>query len=287
MKNEEKKLEKELKNASILIVGGGSIGSQLAKKLLEYPIHSIRILDIDEYALFKIKKNLNDNRIRYLLGNILDKDRVYLAMKDVDIVIHTAAIKNIEISEFNPIETIEVNINGTVNLIKKSMELYPKKFLYISTDKAAEPSTLYGTTKQIGERLVSWAGSHNVKTKYGTIRFGNVFETRGNALEIWREQKNEKIPLTITEPNMERYYFHMDEAIDFILECIIKTNRGEIFVPKMKSYLIKELASKISERHKIIGIRQGEKIKEVLITESEKENAKENKNMWIITQYKK
>jgi UDP-N-acetylglucosamine 4,6-dehydratase/5-epimerase len=287
MKNEEKKLEKELKNASILIVGGGSIGSQLAKKLLEYPIHSIRILDIDEYALFKIKKNLNDNRIRYLLGNILDKDRVYLAMKDVDIVIHTAAIKNIEISEFNPIETIEVNINGTVNLIKKSMELYPKKFLYISTDKAAEPSTLYGTTKQIGERLVSWAGSHNVKTKYGTIRFGNVFETRGNALEIWREQKNEKIPLTITEPNMERYYFHMDEAIDFILECIIKTNRGEIFVPKMKSYLIKELASKISDRHKIIGIRQGEKIKEVLITESEKENAKENKNMWIITQYKK
>ena len=281
-------LTKELKNKTILITGGaGSIGSVLVKKILEFPVKTVRVLDIDEHALFKLNKKVNDKRVRLLLGSITDKERIEMAGYNVDIILHLAAIKNIEISEFNPIETIDTNVQGMINLLKMSMINKPKKFLNISTDKAAEPSTLYGTTKQICERLVSWAGVHMDSTKFASIRLGNVRETRGNVFEIWNEENKNKKPLSITHPEMERYFVHADEAVDNILKCISITNAGEIFVPKMKSYKIKDLASEISKKHKIIGIRQGEKLEEILITEQEKSSAQEKDNMWIIRQYLK
>ena len=281
-------LTKELKNKTILVTGGaGSIGSVLVKKILEFPVKTIRVLDIDEHALFRLNRSINDNRLRLLLGSITDKERIEMAGNNVDIILHLAAIKNIEISEFNPIETIDTNVQGMINLLKMSMINKPKKFLNISTDKAAEPSTLYGTTKQICERLVSWAGVHMDSTKFASIRLGNVRETRGNVFEIWNEENENKKPLSVTHPEMERYFVHVDEAVDNILKCICMTNAGEIFVPKMKSYKIKDLASEISKKHKIIGIRQGEKLEEILITEQEKSSAQEKDNMWIIKQYLK
>ena len=280
------RIKKELRNKTILITGGaGSLGSQLTKRILQYPVKAVRVLDINEYALFHLKRSINDRRLRLLLGSILDKERIDMAGKNVDIVIHTAAIKNIEISEFNPIETIETNINGTVNMIKMATQNKPKKFLNISTDKAAEPSTLYGTTKQLGERLASWAGQHIQSTKFSSIRFGNIFETQGNVFEIWEDEKKNKRPLSITDPQMKRYLFSINEAVDFILECLPLTNAGEIFVPKMKSYSMISLAKKISKKQKIIGLRQGEKMQEILLSKSEKKNADEKKNMWIIKQY--
>jgi len=240
---------------------------------------------INEHALFQLGRSIKDKRLRLLLGNILDKDRLDLAGNNADIVIHAAAIKNIEISEYNPIETIDININGTVNMIKMAMKNKPKKFLNVSTDKAANPSTLYGTTKQLSERLTSWAGAHIKSTKFASVRFGNVLESRGNVFEIWKEQEKNKVPLTITDPAMKRYFFHVDEAIDFVLQCIPLIKEGEIFIPKMKLQSIKEMANKISKKHKITGIRRGEKIQEILITDEEKKMAKENKNMWIIQPY--
>jgi len=286
-KKTSSKLASDLKNKTILITGGGgSIGSFLAKKLLEYPVSSVRILDIDEYALFSLKRTINDNRIRLLLGNILDKDRVDMATNGVDIIFHAAAIKNIEISEFNPIETIETNINGTVNMIKSSIKNKPKKFLNISTDKAADPTTLYGTTKQLSERLTSWAGTHIQSTKFASVRFGNVFETRGNVFEVWKEESSKNKPLTITDPTMKRYFFHIDEAIDFILKCLSQIRLGEIFVPKMKTYTIGKLASQFSKKHNIIGLRQGEKFEEILLSKAEKKRSSEKTDMWIIRPYK-
>jgi FlaA1/EpsC-like NDP-sugar epimerase len=279
-------LHKELSNKTILITGGaGSIGSALARRLLEYPVKTVRILDIDEYNLFRLKRSINDNRIRLLLGSVLDKERIERAGVNVDIIIHAAAVKNIEISEFNPIETLDVNINGTVNMIKMAMRNKPKKFLNISTDKAADASTLYGTTKQLSERLISWAGVHIEDIKFASVRFGNVIETRGNVFEIWKEELQKNQPLSITHPSMKRYFFHMDEAVDFILQCITLINKGEIFVPKMKLYSIKKFAMKISKKHKIIGLRQGEKVDEILITDAEKKVAELKNNMWIIRQY--
>ena len=279
-------LKKDLKNKVVLITGGaGSIGSELAERILEYPIKSLRVLDIDEHALFKLSRKVKDKRVRTLLGSILDKERVDMASSNVDIIIHTAAIKNIEISEFNAIETIDVNINGTVNLIKTIERNKPKKFLNVSTDKAAEPTTLYGTTKQVGERLTSWASSHIESTKFASVRFGNVIETRGNVFEVWDEENKKNQPLSITDPDMKRYFFHKSEAVDFIFETLTLMKGGEVFVPKMKSFKINELAKKISKDHKIIGKRRGEKLNEVLLTENEMKNSKELDNMWIVKPY--
>jgi len=277
---------KELRNKIILVTGGaGSIGSELTRRLLDYPVKAVRVLDIDENALVKLKRSVDDIRLRLLLGNILDKERIEMAGKDVDIIFHTAAIKNLEISEYNPIETIETNIIGTMNLVKMSIRTKPKKFLNISTDKAVESTTLYGTTKNLGEKLISWAGQYVATTKFASSRFGNVIETRGNVFEVWDEENRNDKPLSITHPSMKRYFFSINQAIDFCLDCLPLINRGEIFIPKMKSYKVKELAKKISKKHKIIGLRENEKLNEILITKEEKKKAIETKNMWIIKPY--
>jgi len=280
-------LVKELKGKVVLITGGaGSIGTVLTKKLLEYPVKAVRVFDVNEHALFTLKRSLKDVRVRPLLGSVLDLDRLEMAANGVDIIIHAAAIKNIEITEFNPIETIEVNSIGTVNLIKTVIRNKPKVFLNLSTDKAVEPTTIYGTTKQLGERLTSWAGVHVLSTKFGTVRFGNVIETRGNVFEIWKNEFENDQPLSITDSLMKRYFFHVDDAVNFILESMRLCNRGEIFVPKMKMEKVKNLATKISKKQKIIGTRQGEKLKEILITKDEKRIADERKDMWIIRCFK-
>ena len=280
-------LTKLLKNKVVLITGGaGSLGSAITTELLNYPVKSIRVFDNNEHSLFKLKRSINDRRVRFLLGSILDKDRIDFACSDVDIVIHTAALKNIEITEYNPMDTIDVNVNGFMNMIKSVIKNKPKIFINISTDKVAESSTLYGNTKQLGERLTNWAGPHILTTKFASVRLGNIIESRGNVFEVWNEQLENKQPLTITDPKMNRYFFHMNEAIEFILKCMTKVNRGEIFVPKMKLYNIKKLALKISKNLKVIGPRQGEKLEEILITEEEKRISQEKTDMWIIQNYK-
>jgi|APSaa5957512535_1039671.scaffolds.fasta_scaffold07809_4 UDP-N-acetylglucosamine 4,6-dehydratase/5-epimerase len=277
-------LVKEFKNKTILITGGaGSVGSAVVKRLLDYPVKQIRVIDTDEHSLFTLNRSLKNKKVRYLLGDILDSERIEMAGYNTDIVIHLAAIKNIEVTEYNPIETVNTNINGTINMIKMVTKNKPKKFLNISTDKAVEASTLYGSTKHLGERLISWAGIHlNPPTKFATARFGNVMETRGNVFEVWNDENNKNKPLSITHPSMERYFFHLNEAVEFVLACIPLINKGEIFVPKMKSFIVKDMANKISKKHKIIGLREGEKMKEILMTKKEEENSIEKKNLWII-----
>jgi len=277
------KLQKELSNKTILVTGGaGSIGSELVKALLNYPISAIRVLDINEHALFQLNRKTNDHRYRPLLGSVSNLERLEIASKDVDIIFHMAAIKNIEISEFNPIETIETNVQGMTNMLKVIMKNNPSKFVNISTDKAADPSTLYGSTKNLAEHLTAWGGSHIPKTKFASIRFGNVFETRGNVFEVWKNEIENKKPITVTDYRMKRYFFKKEEAVKFVLKCIPIIKQGNIFVPKMKLYNLKELASKYSKKHKIIGMRPGEKLSEILLTEEEKKNAIEQKDMWII-----
>ena len=280
------KFVKELRNKTVLITGGaGSLGYQLTRELLRYPVNSVRVLDINEYALFQMNRHIKNPKLRLLLGSILDKERVEMAGSKADIIIHAAAVKNIEITEFNPIESVDVNVNGTINLIKMAIRNKPKKFLNISTDKAAEPSTLYGTTKQLSEKITSWAGHHIKDTKFASARFGNIIESKGNVFEIWAEELDRGLSLSLTDPSMKRYFFHIKEAVNFVLKSLTLANKGEIFVPKMKSYSIKQMANKISTNHKVIGLRQGEKINEILITKNEKKNAKELTDAWVIRPY--
>ena len=286
-KTQKSALIKELKNKAILVTGGaGSIGSALVENLLKYPVQSVRVLDIDEYALAKLDKKLKEPRLRVLLGSILNQDRLDMAGDGIDIVFHLAAIKNIEISEFNPIETIDTNVNGTANVIKMLIKKRPLKFINISTDKAADASTLYGNTKQLAERLTSWAGFHIKGTKSATVRFGNVMESRGNVFEIWNEERKNNKPLSITEPSMQRYFIHVNDVVDFILNSLLLVKTGEIFIPKMKKYSIKKLADEISKSQRIIGLRRGEKLEEVLLNSEEKANAIEKSDMWIIKPFK-
>jgi len=280
----EKKLKNELKNKVILVTGGaGSIGSELVNRLLKYPVKSVRVLDINEYELFNLKRQNNNPKLRLFLGSVDDSDRVEIACNGVDIIFHLAAVKNIEISEYNPLETINTNITGIINLIKMTIKNKPKKFINLSTDKAANPTTLYGSTKQIAEKLTSWATTD--QTKFASIRFGNVFETRGSVFELWRKEAKNNQPLSITDSNMERFFIEKDKAITCILKCMLLANDGEIFVPKLQSFKIIDLANSISKNHKIIGLRYGEKINELLITEQEKRIAKETNEMWIIKQH--
>ncbi len=282
-KDFENNLKKELSKKTILVTGGaGSIGSELVKKLLEYPVSIVRVLDINEHALFQLNRNTNDQRFRPLLGSVSNLERLEMASKDVDIIIHMAAIKNIEISEFNPIETIDTNVNGMVNMIKAVIKNKPSKFINISTDKAADPSTLYGSTKNLAEHLTSWGKAHVTNTKFASIRFGNVFETRGNVFEVWKDQIEQKKPITITDYKMKRYYFQKEDAVKFILKCIPLIDKGDIFIPKMKMYNMKDLALKYSKNHKIIGLRQGEKLSEILLSEEEEKSSISIKDMWIV-----
>ena len=283
--NFDQKLKNELKNKVVLVTGGaGSIGSGLVERLLQHPIKSVRVLDNNENALFKLKRLCNSHpKLRLFLGSIDDYDRVEIAGNGVDVIFHLAAAKNIEITEYNPIETINTNINGIINLIKMTIKNKPEKFINLSTDKAANPTTLYGSTKQIAEQLTSWATANH--TKFASIRFGNVFETRGNVFELWEEEAKNNKSLSITSTKMERYYIEKDKAISWILKCFLLAKNGEIFVPKLKSFKMIDFANSISKKHKVIGSRYGEKIKETLITEQEKIIAKETKEMWIVKQH--
>ena len=281
--NQNNAISKLLKNKVVLITGGaGSVGLELTKKLLEFQVKQIRILDINEHALFTVNRILKDKRVRTLFGSVTNPDRIEFAAINTDIIIHLAALKNIEITEFNALETIETNVDGTVNMIKMTIKNKPSLFLNISTDKVAASSTLYGSTKQIGERLTQWAAIHIQTTKFASVRFGNVIETRGNVFEVWREESSKNKPLSITHPNMKRYFWHIDEAVDFILQALVNMKQGEIFIPKMKLYKVKDLASKISKKHKVVGLRPGEKLKELLITDDEKNIAVEKNNMWVL-----
>jgi FlaA1/EpsC-like NDP-sugar epimerase len=158
----------------------------------------------------------------------------------------------------------------------------PSMFLNISTDKAAEATTLYGSTKKVGEKIINWAGYHIEGTKFGSTRFGNVIQTRGNVFEVWENEMKQNKPLSITHPNMKRYFYDIEDASRFILDCIPIMKQGEIFIPKMKLYKILDLAEKVSTKHKIIGLRRGEKLEEILMTEEERKRAVETKDMWII-----
>ena len=269
---------------TVLVTGGaGSLGSALVKTLLEETGAIVRVFDGDDYKLAKLKREMDNPRLRCLLGDVRHFRRLEMAAKEVDVVFHLAAIKHVDIAEYNPIETIRVNVDGLMNIVEVCLRTIPKKMMFISSDKACGFTSLYGATKFLGEKIMGWA--HQVTHPgivFSSIRPGNIMESRGNVFEIWDEQIRRGEPLTVTNPGARRYMIHVDDAARLILRCAEIAEGGEIFVPDMEEYSILELAKGYKRPIEITELKPGEKLAESLMTEDEMKRAVKVENIWVI-----
>ena len=271
------------KDKNVLVTGGaGGIGSALTEALLRLPVRVVRVFDVDEYGLFLLKKRLSDPRLRFLLGDVRDRERVKLALAGVDVVYHLSAAKNMEITEYNCPETVRTNVDGTVNMVECSFEAKPERFIFCSSDKAVEPSSLYGATKLLGEKIVLWGNSVSDDTLFGVVRFGNVIESRGNVFDVWRRQAEAGEALSLTDPRMTRLFLHIEEAVSLLLKSCELMEGGEIFLPEAKQVNIMEMAKETGSEVRIIGARRGEKLEEKLYTPSEAERMEKIGDMYVI-----
>jgi UDP-N-acetylglucosamine 4,6-dehydratase (inverting) len=276
-----------LKGKVILLTGGtGSFGNKFTEVVLkECDPESIRIFSRGEKKQYDMNDKFKDDRLRFFIGDVRDKDRLHRAMTDVDIVVHAAALKQVLACEYNPIEAVRTNVDGTINVIDAAIDNGIDRVMAISTDKAVHPVNLYGATKMTAEKLFIQGNSYSGKlqTKFSCVRYGNVIGSRGSVIPLFLKQKDTGT-LTITEEKMTRFWIKLDEGVRFVIDCINRMIGGEIFVPKIRSMKIMDLAEAIAPiaEKKIIGIRPGEKIHEILLTEDEAEHSREFDNYFVI-----
>ena len=267
-----------LNNKTILITGGtGSFGQKFTKRILsEYDPKKIIIYSRDEYKQYVMKNTFKEHKknLRFFIGDVRDKDRLYRAFEGVDIVIHSAALKHVTIAEYNPIEAIKTNIEGAMNIIDAAIDKGVRKVVALSTDKAVNPVNLYGATKLVSDKLfvTGNAYSGNKGTTFSVVRYGNVTGSRGSVVPFFKtlvkEGKNE---LPITDFRMTRFWITLDQGVDLVFKAINEANGGEIYVSKIPSYKITDLAKAVKRdvELKEVGIREGEKLHEVMITEED------------------
>jgi UDP-N-acetylglucosamine 4,6-dehydratase (inverting) len=272
----------------ILVTGGtGSFGKKFTEILkTEYKPKSLRIFSRGELLQMEMHNAFQDRRLRFLIGDVRDKNRLNRAMNGVDIVIHAAALKQVPTCEYNPIEAVRTNIEGSVNVIDTAIDNSIEKVIAISTDKAVHPVNLYGATKMVAEKLFIQANLYTGekrKTKFSVVRYGNVIGSRGSVIPLFKEQAKTG-EITITDEKMTRFWITLDQGVRFVINSLDIMQGGEIFVPKIPSMRITDLAKVAAPgaRVKDIGIRPGEKLHEVLLTEDESRHAKEYDTHYII-----
>ena len=279
-----------LKNKTILITGGtGSFGQKFTEICIKkFKPRKIIIYSRDELKQYEMAKKFPGNKttqLRYFIGDVRDLMRLRLAMQEVDYVIHAAALKHVPIGEYNPFEVVKTNIIGGQNVIDASLEMNVKKVIALSTDKAAAPVNLYGASKLTSDKLFisanNFKGKRNIK--FSVVRYGNVMGSRGSVIPLFLEQTKQKC-FSITDENMTRFNITLEYGVQYVMDCLGKMRGGELFVPKLPSCRIIDLAKAINPniKIKIIGIRPGEKIHEELITESDSLNTLEFKNDYVI-----
>ena len=276
-----------LENKTILITGGlGSFGQKFTEIILkEHNPKAVRIYDNRELAQVQADRKFDDERLRFFMGDVRDKDRLKRAMNGADIVVHAAALKHVPVCEYNPIEAVRTNIEGAINVIDAAIDNSVQKVIAISTDKAVQPVNLYGATKMVAEKLFIQGNAYSgdKKTIFSCSRYGNVVGSSGSVIPLFKEQ-GQKGEITITDERMTRFWITLDEGVRFVINCIEKMKGGEIFVPKIPSMKITDVAEAIAPEAKriIVGIRPGEKISEVLLTQEEAMHAKEFDDYFII-----
>lgn len=277
-----------LQGKVILVTGGsGSFGQKFTEiALKEYKPKAIRIFSRGELLQEEMRRRFGgDDRLRFFIGDVRDRHRVYRAMNGVDIVVHAAALKQVPTCEYNPIEAIKTNIDGTTNIIDAAIDNSAEKAIAISTDKAVHPVNLYGATKLVAEKLFIQANSYvgGLKTAFGCVRYGNVVGSRGSVIPLFCEQRRNG-RLTITDERMTRFWITLEQGVRFVIGCITKMRGGEIFIPKIPSMKVMDIAAVIAPQaeREISGIRPGEKLNEVLITEEEARHTTEFEDCFVI-----
>ncbi|MCD6579025.1 UDP-N-acetylglucosamine 4,6-dehydratase (inverting) [bacterium] len=278
-------------NKVILVTGGtGSFGKKFTQIVLkEHNPKAIRIFSRGELKQQQVREQFqqfpNSEKLRFFIGDVRDRDRLHRAMDGVDIVIHAAALKQVPTCEYNPIEAVKTNIDGAANVIDAAIDNNVEKVMALSTDKAVHPVNLYGATKLVAEKLFIQGNTYSGKrkTKFSCVRYGNVMASRGSVIHIFQEQRKNGT-ITITDQDMTRFWITQRQTVRFITNCIEKMKGGEIFVPKIPSMKIIDLAQAIAPRSKIkiTGIRPGEKIDEVLLTGEEARHAKEFDKYFVV-----
>jgi len=272
----------------ILITGGtGSFGKRFTEIVLrEHNPKMVRIFSRGEFLQLQMRQQFNNNpRLRFFIGDVRDRDRLYRAMNGVDIVVHATALKQIPTCEYNPVEAVKTNIDGAINVIDAAIDNKVKKVVAISTDKAVYPVSLYGATKLVAEKLFVQGNTYTggCRTMFSVVRYGNVVGSRGSVVPLFLEQRKMG-KITITDERMTRFWITLDQGVRFVIDCIERMKGGEIFVPKIPSMRIVDLAQVIAPEaeREVIGVRPGEKIHECLITEEEARHTREFDSYFVI-----
>lgn len=290
------------KDKIILVTGGtGSIGSEIVRKVLELNPKTIRVLDNNETGLFELEHELNSDKIRNFIGDIRDKERLKRAFEGVDIIFHAAALKHVPLCEYNPFDAVKTNVIGTQNVLNAALDMDVEKVIVISTDKTVNPINVMGATKLLAERLTISANYYtgDKRTVFSCVRFGNVLDSRGSVVPLFKNQIKNGGPVTITDPEMSRFVMGIPQAVELILKAGQKTEGKEIFILKMPSLNITDLAEVMIDEFaplydynpgdieiKIIGKRNGEKIYEELMTEEELNFAFDNNELYVLNSEK-
>lgn len=281
-----------LKGKTILITGGtGTFGENFAEKILKINnVKKIIIFSRDEYKQYLLAEKLKildkRNILRFFIGDIRDYNRLHLAFQGVDYVIHAAALKQIISNEYNPFECIKTNVYGAENIVRAALNTSVKTVLALSTDKACSPANLYGASKLAADKIFMTANffASDRITKFNVVRYGNVLGSRGSVVPYFKKLKNKGLNLPITDKRMTRFWIKINEAVDFVISSLSYKKGGYIFIPKLPSIRIIDLAKSIAPNKKIkyVGIRPGEKLHEILINKDETRYTYEFRNKFII-----
>ncbi|MBD72359.1 hypothetical protein CMK21_19895 [Candidatus Poribacteria bacterium] len=283
-----------LKNKKILITGGtGSLGRALTKRLLAEKVDVVRIFSRNENKQVTMQSEFNDERLRFLIGDVRDLPRLQRALEGIDIVFHAAALKHVPIIEYNPFEAINTNVIGSRNVVEACLSENVDTVIGVGTDKAVSPLNTYGATKLLMEKLFTTASNYldkdKHKTKFISLRYGNVLGSSGSVIPKFIQQIKSNQKITITDPNMTRFSITMDEALDFILDSTVSGKGSEVFIPKLRAYKIDDVKTALQELisntgEQKIPVRQGEKFHETLINIDEMRTTLESESKYIILQ---
>jgi UDP-N-acetylglucosamine 4,6-dehydratase (inverting) len=272
---------------TILLTGGtGSFGRKFTEIVLkEHNPKGIRIFSRGELLQLEMRNQFHDDRLRFLIGDVRDRERISRAMNDVDIVVHAAALKQVPTCEYNPIEAIRTNVDGAINVIDAALDNEVDRVIAISSDKAVHPVNLYGATKMVAEKIFVQANSYTGRraTKFSCVRYGNVVGSRGSVVPLFHEQMKSG-EITITDERMTRFWITLEQGVSFVIRCLQMMKGGETFVPKIPSMKVMDIADVIAPRahRKFIGIRPGEKLHEILLTEEESKHSREFDEFFVI-----